>query len=112
MTSGATVTFAIVLLATTGPSLAFGAEGWLWATAIALVSTVVAILAFFAGLARVGPSSAAILSTFEPPVTIALAAVAFGEALSAMQLVGGALVLGTVVALSRPAVTARPAASG
>ena len=112
VTAGATVTFGIVLLATTGPSLDFGAEGWLWATAIALVSTVAAIIAFFAGLARVGPSSAAILSTLEPPVTIVLAALAFGEALSAVQLLGGALVLGTVVALSWPAVRAGPAASG
>ena len=112
VTAGATVTFGIVLLATTGPSLDFGAEGWLWATAIALVSTVAAIIAFFAGLARVGPSSAAILSTVEPPVTIVLAALAFGEALSAVQVLGGALVLGTVVALSWPAVRARPAASG
>jgi drug/metabolite transporter (DMT)-like permease len=112
VTAGASVTFGIVLLATTGPSLDFGAEGWLWATAIALVSTVGAILAFFAGLARVGPSSAAILSTLEPPVTIALAAIAFGEALSAVQLLGGALVLGTVVAISVPSLRARPAPSG
>jgi drug/metabolite transporter (DMT)-like permease len=101
-----------VLLATTGPSLDFGAEGWLWATAIAMVSTVAAIIAFFAGLARVGPSSAAILSTLEPPVTIALAALAFGEVLSPVQLFGGALVLATVVALSWPSVRARPVASG
>lgn len=111
VTAGATVTFSVVLLATTGPSLSFGAEGWLWTGAIALVSTVVAILAFFAGLARVGPSTAAILSTFEPPVTIALAALAFGEALSAVQLLGGALVLGAVVALSLSAFRARPVAS-
>ena len=38
--------------------------------AIALVSTVGAILAFFAGLARVGPSAASILSTLEPVVTV------------------------------------------
>ena len=112
VTAGATVTFGIVLLATTGPSLDFGAEGWLWATAIALVSTVAAILAFFAGLARVGPSSAAILSTLEPPVTIGLAALALGEALSPVQLLGGALILATVIALSSSSVRARPAPSG
>jgi drug/metabolite transporter (DMT)-like permease len=112
VTAGATVTFGVVLLATQGPSLEFAAEGWGWLAAIALVSTVAAILAFFAGLARVGPSSAAILSTLEPPVTIALAAIAFGEALSAVQLLGGALVLATVVALSLPPVRPRLAASG
>ena len=59
-------------------------EGWGWIGAIALVSTVGAILAFFAGLARVGPSAAAILSVFEPVVTVALAAAAFGESLAAV----------------------------
>ena len=114
VTAGATVTFGIVLVATTGPALSFGAEGWLWASLIALVSTVGAILAFFAGLARVGPSSAAILSTFEPLVTIVLAGLTFGEVLSPVQALGGVLVLGTVVALSvhGRGATARPVASG
>ena len=111
VTTGAAFTFGIILLATSGPSLEFEAAGWIWLGAIALVSTVVAILAFFAGLARVGPSSAAILSTVEPPVTIALAALAFGESLTAVQLAGGLLVLGTVVVLSLPDVRPLRAAS-
>jgi len=57
----------------------------------------VAIVAFFAGLARVGPSTASILSTFEPVVTIALAAAVFGVALTAVQGLGAALVLGGVI---------------
>ena len=62
-----------------------------------------AILCFFAGLARVGPSAASILSTLEPLVTVALAAAAFGESLGAVQLVGGALVLGAVLVMQWPA---------
>jgi drug/metabolite transporter (DMT)-like permease len=58
---------------------------------------------FFAGLARVGPSTAAILSVFEPVVTVALAAAAFGESLAVVQLVGGGLVLVAVVLLQWPA---------
>ena len=69
---------------------------------IALVSTVVAVSAFFAGLRRVGPSEAAILSTFEPPVTVALAFAVLGERLSVVQLAGGALVLAAVVLLQLP----------
>jgi drug/metabolite transporter (DMT)-like permease len=103
--TGATVTFAVISLAGGGPELAFGAEGWGWLTLIALVSTVGAIIAFFAGLARVGPSTAAILSTLEPPVTVALAAAVFGEALTGVQLLGGALVLAAVVGLN---LSARP----
>jgi drug/metabolite transporter (DMT)-like permease len=73
--------------------------------AIALVSTVTPIVLFFAGL---GPSMAAILSTLEPPTTVALAFLAFGESLTAVQLAGGALVLGAVLTLHvrpRPALT-------
>ena len=86
-----------------GPELGFSAAGWGWVGAIALVCTVAAILLFFAGLARVGPSTAAILSTLEPVVTVGLAAAVFGESLSAVQLLGGALVLGAVVVMQWPA---------
>ena len=48
-------------------------SGWAAVGAIALVSTVVAILAFFAGLKRVGPAVASIVSTLEPVVTVGLA---------------------------------------
>ena len=85
-----------------GPELSFGAAGLGWIAAIALVSTVAAILAFFAGLARVGPSAAAILSVFEPVVTVALAAAVFGESLAAVQLAGAVLVLSAVVLMQWP----------
>jgi drug/metabolite transporter (DMT)-like permease len=73
--------------------------GWGWLACIAVVSTVAAISLFFAGLRRVGPTTASILSTVEPLVTVLLAFLAFGETLSGMQLLGGAVVLGSVVAL-------------
>jgi drug/metabolite transporter (DMT)-like permease len=76
---------------------AIDAAGYGWMAAIALVSTVAAVGLFFAGLARVGPSSAAILSTFEPVVTVTLAFLVFGESFSPAQLVGGALVLSAVL---------------
>jgi drug/metabolite transporter (DMT)-like permease len=100
--TGAASTFAVVALARGGPDLSFGAAGWGWIGAIALVSTVGAILTFFAGLARVGPSAAAILSVLEPVVTVALAAAAFGESLAPLQLVGGAFVLAAVVVMQWP----------
>ncbi len=100
--TGAAVTFALAAVVRGGPELSFSAEGWGWVGAIALVSTVGAILMFFAGLARVGPSAAAILSVFEPVVTVALAAAAFGESLALVQLFGGALVLAAVVVMQWP----------
>jgi drug/metabolite transporter (DMT)-like permease len=86
-------------VATGSVDLALTGEAWLWLILIALVSTVVAVSAFFAGLRRVGPSEAAILSTFEPPVTVVLAFLVLGERLTVPQLAGGALVLAAVVLL-------------
>jgi drug/metabolite transporter (DMT)-like permease len=79
------------------------ATGFGWVTAIAVVSTVGAVSLFFAGLNRVGPTSASILSTAEPVTTVVLAFLAFGESLSPVQLSGGAFVLGAVLVLSAPA---------
>jgi drug/metabolite transporter (DMT)-like permease len=75
--------------------------GWGAIGAIALVSTVIAIICFFAGLKRLGAPDASTLSTLEPVATIALAAAFIGETVSAMQLVGGAIILGAVVVLAR-----------
>jgi drug/metabolite transporter (DMT)-like permease len=106
--TGATASFAVAGVLTGSLSLRLSGEAWLWLVLIALVSTVVAVSAFFAGLKRVGPSEAAILSTAEPVVTVALAFVVLGERLAPAQLLGGALVLGAVVLLQlRP----RPAAA-
>jgi drug/metabolite transporter (DMT)-like permease len=75
------------------------AAAWGWLACLAAVSTVAAIGLFFAGLERVGPTSASMLSTVEPLVTVLLAFVAFGETLAPVQMLGGGLVLGGVVAL-------------
>jgi drug/metabolite transporter (DMT)-like permease len=75
------------------------AAGWGWLTGIAVVSTVAAVSLFFAGLKRVGPTTASILSTVEPVVTVVLAFLVFGELLGALQLVGGGLVIAAVLVL-------------
>src|SRR5918994_2148096 len=76
------------------------AAGWGWLACLAVVSTVGAVSLFFAGLDRVGPTAASILSTVEPVVTVVLAFLVFGEVLGAVQLLGGALVLAAVVVLN------------
>jgi drug/metabolite transporter (DMT)-like permease len=76
------------------------AAGWGWLACLALVSTVAAVSLFFAGLDRVGPTTAAILATVEPVVTVLLAFLVFGELLGAVQLAGGTLVLGGVLLLA------------
>ncbi len=77
--------------------------GWAAIVAIAIIPTVVAILTFFAGMERIGPTSASTLSTLEPVVTVALAAVILSEALNPLQLLGGALILMAVLILARAA---------
>lgn len=91
--AGAAVALAGRALVSGGVDLAFRPVAWVWVGCIAVVSTVAAMLAFFAGMRRTGPSTAAILSTLEPVVTTALAALALGEFLTPVQLLGGLLVL-------------------
>jgi drug/metabolite transporter (DMT)-like permease len=75
--------------------------GWGGVLAIALISTVIAIIAFFAGLKRVGPTNASMLSTFEPVTTVVLAAIVFGEEIGLMRVVGGVLILMAVILLAK-----------
>ncbi|CAJ6125727.1 transporter [Burkholderia pseudomallei] len=77
------------------------AAGWAALVAIALVSTVAAMLAFFAGLARLGAARTSMLSTLEPVVTVALAAALFGETLTPLQWAGGVAILAAVLWLVR-----------
>jgi drug/metabolite transporter (DMT)-like permease len=106
--TGAAGTLGARALLTGGVDLDFGLAGWFWLACIAAVSTVVAMLTFFAGLKRTGPSTAAILSTFEPVVTSVLAALVLGESLTPVQLAGGALVLSSVAVLQLRHTEPRP----
>ncbi len=74
--------------------------GWGWLACIAVVCTVASVSLFFAGLERVGATTASILATVEPLVTVLLACLLFGEVLSGVQLAGGAVMLGGVLVLS------------
>jgi len=65
----------------------------------AVVGTTIPVLTFILGLRLVGPSRAAILSTFEPASTVLLAVIILGETANPIQYVGGALILASVVLL-------------
>lgn len=83
--------------------------GWLLIAALALFSTVIAITALAAGTARVGPSTATILATFEPVVATVLAVAILDERLAVIQVVGGLFVVASVVIVSvRRAAPRRP----
>jgi drug/metabolite transporter (DMT)-like permease len=85
----------------TGAALPSSAGAWLALAGVTVLGTVVAVAAFFAALALLGPSDTAVLSTLEPVVSVGVAAVALSESLSAVQLTGGALVVGAVIVLAR-----------
>ena len=76
-----------------------GGSAWLWVVAIALISTVLPVSTFLLGLERVGAPTASIVSTVEPLLTVSLAVLLLGETLGPAQVLGGALVIGAVIAL-------------
>jgi drug/metabolite transporter (DMT)-like permease len=73
------------------------AGAWFGLIGIGVVSTFVAVLAFYSGAHRIGAARASIVSTVEPIWTIVLASLLFGERLGPLQLVGGAMILLGVV---------------
>jgi drug/metabolite transporter (DMT)-like permease len=81
-----------------GPSTG---EAWAAVLAVALFGTVVAVAAFFWALELLGPADTAVISTFEPVVSVVTAALVLGESLTVLQLAGGALVLVAVAVLAK-----------
>jgi drug/metabolite transporter (DMT)-like permease len=73
-----------------------GLGGLLLVATIALVSTVLGIGAFLAGVRRLGPSRASIVSSVEPALTATFGFAAFGDRFGLIQLLGAGLVLASV----------------
>jgi drug/metabolite transporter (DMT)-like permease len=84
-----------------GSPLPQNGSAWLAIAAIALFSTVIAVGTFLIGIKVIGAAQASILSTLEPVITIMLGVAFLGEAVSANQLAGGAMVLTAVILLAR-----------
>lgn len=90
-----------LLLLWRGPVFPAAIGGWVAIGNIALLSTVLAIVGFFAAMRRLGAADAATFSTLEPIVSVFLAAVFLGEEIGVWQAVGGAIILCAVVVLAR-----------
>jgi drug/metabolite transporter (DMT)-like permease len=76
-------------------------DAWVPLLGVGVISTAIALQAFYAGTRRIGAAQASLVSTVEPIYTIILASLLFGETLTPIQLVGGALVIiGVLIAQS------------
>ena len=89
------------LTAINGAHFPTTSSGWWSLAGIVILATVIPVSTFLAGLERIGPTNASLLSTLEPVVTVLLAAWLFAERLEMVTLIGGALILVAVVVLTR-----------
>ena len=95
-----TVIFGIVL-GFQGSQWPMNALGWSAVIASALISTVLGLIAFFEGLKRIDTANAAIISTFEVVVAVALAIIILGETLTLPKIFGACLVIVAVIILAK-----------
>ena len=89
------------LMSFNGPRWPAGISGWWIIAGVVFIATVIPVVTFLAGLQRIGPTNASMLSTLEPVVTVVLAAVLFNDALKPLTLLGGCLILAAVILLTR-----------
>jgi drug/metabolite transporter (DMT)-like permease len=97
-----------ILMAVQGAHFPSTGSGWLGIAGIVLVATVIPVATFLAGLERIGPTNASMLSTLEPVVTVLLAGLLFGERLEAITILGGSLILVAVILLTRGELDKKP----
>jgi drug/metabolite transporter (DMT)-like permease len=83
-----------------GKLVAVDAVAWGAMLGAAVCASLVAVLCFFAAMARIGPGPTAIASSVEPVGTAIFDAVIWGAAFTGLQVVGGVLVLLSVILLS------------
>jgi drug/metabolite transporter (DMT)-like permease len=71
----------------------YGADLWLTFMALGVFSTLVPFACFYAGLARLPATQAAVVATLEPVIAVLTAAALLGEGLLPLQWLGALLVL-------------------
>lgn len=90
-----------VVAAAAGQLRPLTGSGYALAGSMAVVATAFPATLFLAGLARVGATRAAIISTLEPAVTVVLAGILLGENLGPVRLIGGLVILVAAVIVAR-----------
>lgn len=91
--------FLLILVLLRGLTLPPSPTAWLLLLALASVSTVMPIFALTAGIQKFGASRAAIVSTIEPVMSVALAVILLGDTLLPVQILGAVLIILSVLLL-------------
>jgi drug/metabolite transporter (DMT)-like permease len=89
----------LVLALVRGLTIPSDLNTWLLLIGFALVSSVLPMVTMNAGIQRLGASRAAILSMCEPLLTLVWSFLFLGDVILPIQLMGGALILGSLVLL-------------
>jgi len=90
----------ILYALTNGITIPSTVQQWQWIFAISIISTIVAIVTFFAGMKIIGPIKASMISTFEPIVTVLCSFWFLGESLGIYQVFGAILIIIAALLLS------------
>ena len=100
----AAVTLTSTALILTAAALGFddlrlegGTRGLVYVLLLSIVCTALPITLFLVGIRHVGAGRAAVYSTIEPLVTVALAAIVLHERIGALQYLGGGLILAAIL---------------
>ncbi len=112
-TAGAAVILIAVAFARGGLQVELAPVGWTAVLLLAVVSTVLAFIAFLRGLAEIGPVRTAIVSTIEPFWTALLGSAVLAQRVEARTMAGGVLIAAAVILLQvgpRSAAAPAPAA--
>lgn len=100
MTIAATVTILVVSVLNGSFVLPVNAAGWSGLLGVAALQSGLAPV-YFAGVARIGALKSGMLANIQPVTSIAAAFLLFGEWLTPVQLLGGAMVIAGILIMQR-----------
>jgi len=100
ISTSAALTYGIIGMTMSGATWNLAWNTWLGIGGIAFFSTIIAMLTFFQGMKIVGATTASIISTLEPVITVIFAVILLDEHLTYLQAVGGIfVVMGGILAV-------------
>jgi len=110
ISTSAALTYGLIGMTMSGTTWNLAWNTWLGIGGIAFFSTIIAMLTFFYGMKLIGATSASIISTLEPVMTVVFAVILLDEHLTLLQAVGGIfVVMGGILAVMSPARNVIPA---